>query len=93
MKVAEIDNSLDAQNVILWQYDNAAKFCKVVKLIEDRGKSATEEFWNGFKDKVHGLFALPDEEVTDDDEVIGYALSLWGTRVGMQRPMLPMETD
>lgn len=88
MTNATIDNTLDAQNVILWQYDNAEKFCKLVGLIEGRCKEATEEFWNEFRKKVHGLFGLDEGAVLDNDQVINYALALWGTRIGMPRPVL-----
>lgn len=80
MTNAVIDNSVGGQNVVLWQYDKAAKFCAAVEHIEAQAKGATEAFWDYFAEKVHGLFAA---ESADD-----YGLALWGVFVGMGRPQL-----
>lgn len=89
MTNARIDNTISTQNVILWQYDNAERFCALVKKIEGYFKGATEAFWGFFTEHAHGIFIL----VGLDEDEDGYGLALWGGLIGMARPEVTLTIE
>lgn len=80
MKVAELDNSIENMDVVLWQYDNAINFVNLVKVWNRLGGKIVTEFWDYF-----------DKSIASVDTASSFGLDVWGRLMGIPRPKVVLK--
>ena len=75
MKTANYNYRQDLSKVILWQYDSAPKFKKLVEGEQAFMDDAVTKFWNDFNTNVFNLGTCNT-----------FGLELWGKLLGVARP-------
>lgn len=78
-----IDNSIDLDKVVTWQYDNSPNLVGIVDFVKQFFIEAVGDVWNG---RIEDL-DLAGEGVSD------YALTVWGKLLGVRWPALNNGTD
>lgn len=84
MNIAPTDHTIDTGRVILWQYDNATNLLNLIGAL-DKSK---EEFITGFLDYAQRYVFDIANAGTDNDPMNGAGLNIWGTIIGIKRPMV-----
>lgn len=75
MEVANIQNTANLLECILWQYDNATKLKALVQSCQDEFEGNTKDFWDNFYTNVFNL-----------DTANSFGLAVWGLCLGIERP-------
>lgn len=82
-----MDNTIDSSKTILWQYDKAFVFQRLLQGKDDLANMAVSKTWDKFRDAFFDVNSdswLTDPEITDSDRKFG--LWIWGTIIGVARP-------
>ena len=75
MKIANYNYQQDLSKVILWQYDSAEKFKKLVASEQEFMDNAVTKFWEDFNTNIFNLATCNT-----------FGLELWGNLLGVARP-------
>lgn len=75
MKIANYNYQQDLSKVILWQYDSAEKFKKLVAGEQEFMDNAVTKFWEDFNTNIFNLATCNT-----------FGLELWGKLLGVARP-------
>lgn len=73
-----IDNSIDIDKVVTWQYDNSEHLVGIVDFIKQFFLEAVGQVWDG---------RIEDLDLANGD-VSDYALTIWGKLLGVRWPAL-----
>ena len=82
----EINNSVNLDDVILWQYQHADNLKALVAAYDDFFDKNVRQFHDDWRDKVFNL------EESYDEQLNKFALSVWGILLGYSRPQYTDES-
>lgn len=81
-------NEIDSSKVVLWQYDKAATFLRLLQSRDDFMRMAVSRAWDKFRGTIFDIQAkdwLTNPAISDADR--DFALWIWSSIIGVSRPI------
>lgn len=76
MKIANINNTVNLLECLLWQYNKAERLKSLVQSCQDEFNGNTSQFWDNFYCNIFNI-----------DTADTFGLTVWGNLLGVQRPI------